>query len=158
MNSLAIDTYPVTMIDIIDARNTLQDDRSTDDERLNACAILAQSPDCEDRIAARETRNAIWSTPASELDAEARRIRADLRQIDALDAVCFHSPWSDANEPAVRREGVEDAVKAFGRLLLFTVIAAGLAMMAVMAVEVREWLRDGMPQPGAPMIYLEDVE
>lgn len=158
MNSLAIDTYPVTTIDIIDARNTLQDDRSTDDERLNACAILAQSPDCEDRIAARETRNAIWSTPASELDAEARRIRADLRQIDALDAVCFHSPWSDANESAVRREGVEDAVKAFGRLVMFAVIAASLAMVAVMVVEGREWVADGMPQPGAPMIYLEDVE
>lgn len=86
-------------------------------------------------------------------------IRKDWPAIRSIDDILSaETARGRANEPALRRESTEHAVIAAGRMLLFTVIAAGLAMMAVMAVEVREWLRDGMPQPGAPMIYLEDVE
>ena len=79
-----------------------------------------------------------------------------IRSID--DVLSAETARGRSNEPALRRETTEDAVLAAGRLLMFAVIAAGIAMMAVMAAEVSDWLRDGMPQPGAPMIYLEDVE
>lgn len=79
-----------------------------------------------------------------------------IRSID--DALSSETARGRANEPALRRETTEEAVIAAGRLLMFAVFAAGLALMVVMAVEAREWVDEGMPQPGAPMSYLEDVE
>lgn len=79
-----------------------------------------------------------------------------IRSID--DILSAETARGRSNEADMRSETTEEAIFAAGRMLMFAVIAAGLAMMAVMAAEVSDWLRDGMPQPGAPMIYLEDVE
>lgn len=90
---------------------------------------------------------------------EMRTIGDDWPSIRSIDDILSaETARGRSNEPAVRRESTEEAIFAAGRMLMFAVIAAGLAMMAVMAAEVSGWLRDGMPQPGAPMIYLEDAE
>lgn len=65
MTCIDIDVSATTVL-IIDARNIVDDPRQPRLDRLHACGILAQSPDPEDRIMAREVRNALWATIDSE--------------------------------------------------------------------------------------------
>lgn len=106
-----------------------------DVEHLDADAMEALSSinDGLGIMLVRNARNAAWSS-----------VESDMRAVDILDAVAFRSPWQDANADDMRRETVEDAVRAAGRMLLPLVVAVGIAMIGVMALDMAPWVRDLM--------------
>lgn len=94
------------------------------------------------------------------LDSDKMRVIGDdwpsIRRID--DLLSTETARGRANEPELRRETVAEAVQSFGWLLMIVALTMAAVLMLVMAADIADWLREGMPQPGAPMIYLEDLK
>lgn len=67
------------------ARATLRDPAATRAQIIDACAVLDWSHDPDDILTLREMRAALWSTPASELQPEARALANRLATPAAAD-------------------------------------------------------------------------
>lgn len=120
----ALDFIPPSRADLDKARRTVRRVGVVPLRDLEAaCAVLAQSPDPDDRMIAREFRNAAWSSAASDLTPAARALAEKLHgKAMAEDA---NSLGRNASNYARMHEGPRRS-----RLVLFAIAAAAALLMA----------------------------
>lgn len=103
--------------DLAVARATIRARASTRLQLEEACGVLCQSPEADDRIAAREVRNTLWSDRASELRPEAREMAARLAE----------AHWQD---------DLDDGLQLVGAVVVIAGVIVAVCIVAAIAWRV----------------------